>query len=602
MKLPMYFSSTPAHKKLRAEAAAATGTDFASPVIHEHKVASSALFNGTMHLVDLSFKRKDLGGVVIAWPPGEVDTVLAYMTLATPTILRYTAQYGEASATISQTILVGEVEVDSNTYNQVWLENWVNTLAGQYNIPSNDCICILNPPEMIDSSDALSGGIGGYHLTTSKCRYIFTNVTAHGLTLADRDLAFATTLSHEIAEMIVDPNASSNPEVCDPCAGNCGHVTLNFFQRDGGFLGSVTDMNLIAAYDYFIEGIVQPAFVSNCPAPFSACAYFPEIWSGLGGQFRELAVAAFADGRLCLFALGNNHDVWRLDELAPGGGWGGWQSFGGHDLQSIAVGTNADGRLELFALGKDKQLYHLWQSGAAGAWGQWALLGGKGIGQFHVSRDAAKVLHVYAIASGGECVHISQVGANGGWGAWSSLGGHGFLEVHAGIGVGGKQIVVVADAYHVLHATITPAQPNWQPVPLPLVNTFTVIEDDSGTLNIVALTDAKGAYHALQKGGTLDFSTTEDLAGHDLAEVCAALNADGRLEVFALGGDGKIYHRWKVASGQWSEWTGLGATQDATFTDLVALRTPQGPIASFALLSDGQPATIAQTAPNGGWA
>jgi hypothetical protein len=39
-----------------------------------------------------------------------------------------------------------------------------------------------------------------------------------------------------------------------------------------------------------------------------------------------------------------------------------------------------------------------------------------------------------------------------------------------------------------------------------------------------------------------------------------ALNSDGRLEVFALGLDGALWHIWQDAahSGPWSAWASLG--------------------------------------------
>ncbi len=499
-------------------------------------------------------------------------------------------------------ILNGTVDVDSANYNKGDLENWIHTLAKQFGVGSNDCICILNPPGMADTSDSLASGIGGYHSSISSCRYIFVNATGTGLTVADRDLNYADSLSHEMAETIVDP-VGANPEVCDSCAGNCGHVTLNLFMRDGSFVGSVTDALLPPNFDFFVEGIVQPAFVHQCPAPFAACAYFPEIWTRIGAAgYRALAAAPYVDHRLALFALGSHQDAWDLDQAQAGGSWGAWRSFGGHDLQALAVIPNADGRLEMFALGGDQHLYHLWQTNPAGVWGPWQSLGGDGLQSFHLSRDPSGALNVFAIRSSGECVHIQQVGPNGGWGAWNSLGGNGFRSVRAGVGLGGHLIVFILDAYRILYASDTPQQPVWTRVNAPLIDGFSVITGDDGALHVVAITDAGNAVHIAQSQPGVDFQPWEDLAGKDLKSISPALNADGRLEVFALGGDNKIYHRWKQTTGAWSEWAGLGLSQDITFQQVVPLRTPGGTITAFGLLSDGSPAEISQTSPNGGWA
>ena len=49
-----------------------------------------------------------------------------------------------------------------------------------------------------------------------------------------------------------------------------------------------------------------------------------------------------------------------------------------------------------------------------------------------------------------------------------------------------------------------------------------------------------------------------DLGGVDVRQIRAATNADGRLEVFGVGGDGNVYHRAQIAgSVDWTEWNSL---------------------------------------------
>jgi hypothetical protein len=39
----------------------------------------------------------------------------------------------------------------------------------------------------------------------------------------------------------------------------------------------------------------------------------------------------------------------------------------------------------------------------------------------------------------------------------------------------------------------------------------------------------------------------------------ATENLDGRIEVFLLGTDAKLYHRWQnTPDGAWSNWAGMG--------------------------------------------
>jgi hypothetical protein len=100
--------------------------------------------------------------------------------------------------------------------------------------------------------------------------YSFINCLGTGLTLDDRADVYATALSHEIAEMCVDPAADlSNPEVSDPCAGNCGVDYRNYFDIDGNWLQNNS------GYAFFTDGIATPAGVNSCPAPIAACIYQP---------------------------------------------------------------------------------------------------------------------------------------------------------------------------------------------------------------------------------------------------------------------------------------------------------------------------------------
>src|SRR4051812_11617930 len=70
-------------------------------------------------------------------------------------------------------------------------------------------------------------------------------------------------------------------------------------------------------------------------------------------------VAENVDARLEVFALGDDGAVWHLWQRAPFGEWNAhdqWASRGrpsGVVLLDFVVESNADGRLEIFALGDD---------------------------------------------------------------------------------------------------------------------------------------------------------------------------------------------------------------------------------------------------------
>ena len=74
-------------------------------------------------------------------------------------------------------------------------------------------------------------------------------------------------LSHEIAEMTVDPNVDgSNPEVCDPCGPNCASTYLNYFDAQGNyFTTSQAAVPPPFDYNFYINGIVTPEWALPCP-------------------------------------------------------------------------------------------------------------------------------------------------------------------------------------------------------------------------------------------------------------------------------------------------------------------------------------------------
>src|SRR5205807_9888548 len=83
---------------------------------------------------------------------------------------------------------------------------------------------------------------------------------------------YADALTHELAEMTVDPAADlSNSEVCDPCAGNCNVRYDNFFDKNRNWLGG----QRVTGYAFFTNGVVLPKDANACPAPVASCSYAP---------------------------------------------------------------------------------------------------------------------------------------------------------------------------------------------------------------------------------------------------------------------------------------------------------------------------------------
>ena len=100
-----------------------------------------------------------------------------------------------------------------------------------------------------------------------------------------------------------------------------------------------------------------------------------------GGLIDHPVVGPGADGRLELFLTGADGNIYHAWQTQASNGWSAWVSEGsaggGFDNFGAAapgLGRNGDGRLELFAVARDGNLYHKWQTAAGNGWSSWAQL------------------------------------------------------------------------------------------------------------------------------------------------------------------------------------------------------------------------------------
>jgi hypothetical protein len=221
------------------------------------------LFSGTLHFVSVTFA----GGLKV--PDADLATAIEYAVLSAPVISAYCSQYGPNTLKVETTPI--PFAFNGTSYNDAQLQGWVSTIAKARNIPTTDALVFLSPQGATNMNAPISQGVLGYHGINGTHPYSFVNVLGTGFTIDDRADLYAVALSHEIAEMTVDPAADlSNAEACDSCAGNCSVDFRNYFDANGSWLGQNP-----TSYTFLTEGICKPASVSACPAPQSACTYKP---------------------------------------------------------------------------------------------------------------------------------------------------------------------------------------------------------------------------------------------------------------------------------------------------------------------------------------
>jgi hypothetical protein len=231
--------------------------------------ARDALFQGTVHFAQLTFHTSS-GDKVMS--TSDMNQIVQYATHAVVPISEYAAQYGSNAVNVAATLLTKTVNVPSSIFTDNDLQGWVNALKNDNNLPDNSCVFVVTPAGT--GAHNVFANIG-YH-GKADIPYIVAGAWGTGLTLADVLDQYAMAVSHEIAEMVVDPNlGGGNPEVCDPCDTNCTNLNREFFDAQDNFLGSDRFLAPGFNYAYYICAIVKPAGVSDCPASSANCNYGP---------------------------------------------------------------------------------------------------------------------------------------------------------------------------------------------------------------------------------------------------------------------------------------------------------------------------------------
>ncbi len=263
----------------------------AHPIPTTKGIVTDALFQGTLFFVRVIFNRSEKPPVSVS--AADVQVALNYATLAAVPMQRYASQYGVNRFTVSPNILTVNFTVHGNTFDDDRLQLLVDLIV-QNNHLSNGCVIILHDvtaPDSPQNTDA-TGSILGYHSISNLFQpYCYCKVFGQNLNIADKGNRYAQTLSHEIAEMLVDPKANlSNPEVCDACAGNCKNSQFDLFDGAGNFIGGTSKLSTAPPFAFFINSFIKPEFLdpdSECAVENAdkqaVCIYPPPpLWNGPG--------------------------------------------------------------------------------------------------------------------------------------------------------------------------------------------------------------------------------------------------------------------------------------------------------------------------------
>lgn len=236
-----------------------------------------------------------------------------------------------------------------------------------------------------------------------------------------------------------------------------------------------------------------------------------------------------------------------------------WESLGGTDLRKLITERNDDGRLSLFAIGGDGKLYGRYQIAVGGGWNPdgWGLLGGTAIQQVVTARFAGRI-ELFARFGDGGVYRRFQTAPNGGWNpeGWIPFGGYFPLDLATTMrSDGALDIIAIGSdghAYQKVQMTLTSFDPTWTPIGGTNLRHVALARDPANHEFIFAL-DAAGTIQVAERttGWWSNFTPINSMTG--ITQIAVASEADSRLDLFALGGDARLYELPEVApGGPWS--------------------------------------------------
>ena len=355
--------------------------------------ARGPLFQGTLVFVRVVFHERGRPLSAISLP--DVQTAVSYASLAAVPISRYAWQYGPNSVEVSPDVVPFTAEVSGGTFTVAEFEGWVDDCAhgAKERGISQPCIVILHNRDLRGSPQFVNQRNSFHSVTHNGTPYCYCLVFGENLSVADNnhtaggkpnEKVYAHLLSHEIAEMVVDPFVDgANPEVCDACAGNCSNEQFDLFDENAVFLGGTNDTASAGGFAFFINSIVSAAVTldgESCVASGSdaksACIYPPpfvtgELLSygdaGTPGNVSNPVVVGFGGWQQFTFLFGGRNQAGddRIYAVNPAGellsygdagtlgnvsdpvvvGFGGWQAF-----KFLFGGSNAAGERRIYAV------------------------------------------------------------------------------------------------------------------------------------------------------------------------------------------------------------------------------------------------------------
>lgn len=321
-------------------------------------------------------------------------------------------------------------------------------------------------------------------------------------------------------------------------------------------------------------------------------------WNNLNQQDSKPGVVVARNLNLTLevFVIGGDKNIWRNHQGVPNGYWSGWKNMGGSGITNVAAAVNADGRIQLFGLGKNATVWSNWQLVPNGEWHGWTNFGGSGMQSgFVAKQNIDGCLDLFAVGKDASVWHKRQTSPNAEWGEWMSLGGAG---IHPRMAVarnaeGCLELFGIhnSEVWHSSQTTPGGQQwSGWTNLGGPGIQPgFVVGINWDGRLEIFGVGNNGDVWHLWQNNGG-SWNDWNDLGGPGSdPQLAVGNNADGRLQVFAVGQNADIWSNWQITPGNnWNGWNDMGGRGTKLFSGQIIRRMPQY-ISSLWQMGDGLP-------------
>lgn len=261
-------------------------------------------------------------------------------------------------------------------------------------------------------------------------------------------------------------------------------------------------------------------------------------WVNYPGAAREIAFATITGGWE-LFHLGTDNVIYR--KIYRGSTPSDWQAIAGPRAKKIAATTSADGRVELFYIGMNDQIYHHWESSPGGGIANWEGLGGY-------------ATEIAAARSGGgwEVYHVG--GGQGIWRAteanraWASVPGQA-TSISAATSRDGRvelfHVGLDSNVYHAWQSAPGSAFGSWTSMGGGMMRHVAASSVGNGEFEVFAVSADGRLWRQAPWSGVGAWQAMNGWA----SKVAAAKNPDGRVEVAHVGGSGSMWHSWQRAVG-----------------------------------------------------